>query len=125
MDICDALRNHSGKLSAIRGATAPPRNTFSHANRTRNPKMMEQLLWKTIDHLQTISPSFGGRSRYAKLPKRFKRLIHAVDSTTITLVLGKACLEVLALKKTLDLHRFEGLVPCQCKKTQPQKGCFK
>ena len=86
MDICDALRNHSGKLSAIRGATAPPRNTFSHANRTRNPKMMEQLLWKTIDHLQTISPSFGGRSRYAKLPKRFKRLIHAVDSTTIALV---------------------------------------
>ena len=47
---------------------------------------MEQLLWKTIDHLQTISPSFGGRSRYAKLPKRFKRLIHAVDSTTIALV---------------------------------------
>ena len=42
-----------------------------------------------------------------------------------SLGLGKACLEVLALKKTLDLHRFEGLVPCQCKKTQPQKGCFK
>jgi hypothetical protein len=85
-DICDALRNHVGKLSAIRGATAPARNTFSNANRTRDPKMMEALLWKMLDHFHTQSPNFGGRSRYAKLPKRFKRVIHAVDSTTIALV---------------------------------------
>ena len=37
-DVCDALRLHSGPLSAIRGATPPSKNAFSHANRKRNPK---------------------------------------------------------------------------------------
>jgi hypothetical protein len=40
-DVCDALRLHSGPLSALRAATAPPKNTLSHANRTRDPKMAE------------------------------------------------------------------------------------
>ena len=35
-DVCDALRLHSGPLSAIRGATPPSKNAFSHANRERN-----------------------------------------------------------------------------------------
>jgi hypothetical protein len=34
-DVCDALGLRSGPLSAIRGATAPKRNTLSHANRKR------------------------------------------------------------------------------------------
>ncbi len=38
-DVCDALRLHSGPLAALRAATAPPKNTLSHANRTRDPKM--------------------------------------------------------------------------------------
>ena len=28
-DVCDALRLHSGPLSALRGAMAPPKNTLS------------------------------------------------------------------------------------------------
>ncbi len=40
-DVCDALRLHSGPLSAIRGATAPSKNALSHANLERNPKMAE------------------------------------------------------------------------------------
>src|SRR6266498_2629196 len=44
-DVCDALRLHSGPLSAIRGATPPSRNAFSHANRERNPNMAEGLFW--------------------------------------------------------------------------------
>jgi hypothetical protein len=84
-DVCDALRLHSGPLSAVRGATPPPKNTLSHANRTRDPKMAEQLFWTVLDHLQTVQPAFGGNRR-PKFAFRFKRLIHVVDSTTIRLM---------------------------------------
>lgn len=84
-DVCDALRLHSGPLSALRAATPPPKNTLSHANRTRDPKMAEQLFWAVLDHLQTLQPSFGGNRR-PKFAFRFKRLIHVVDATTIQLM---------------------------------------
>jgi len=84
-DVCDALRLHSGPLSALRAATAPPKNTLSHANRTRNPKMAEQLFWAVLAHLQTLQPAFGGNRR-PKLAFSFKRLIHVVDATTIQLM---------------------------------------
>jgi len=84
-DVCDALRLHSGPLSAIRGATPPSKNALSHANRERNPKMAEALFWTMLEHLQQLHPDFGARRR-PKLAFRFKRLIHIVDSTTIQLV---------------------------------------
>jgi hypothetical protein len=84
-DVCDALRLHSGSLSALRGATPPPKNTLSHANRRRDPKMAEQLFWAVLAHLQTLQPAFGGNRR-PKFAFRFKRLIHVVDSTTIQLM---------------------------------------
>ncbi|MEI8288165.1 MAG: IS4 family transposase [Verrucomicrobiota bacterium] len=84
-DVCDALRLHSGPLSALRGATPPPKNTLSHANRTRDPQMAEQLFWAVLAHLQTLQPAFGGNRR-PKFAFRFKRLIHVVDSTTIQLM---------------------------------------
>jgi hypothetical protein len=84
-DVCDALRLHSGPLSAIRGATPPSKNALSHANRERNPKMAEALFWTMLAHLQQLHPGFGARRR-PKLAFRFKRLIHIVDSTTIQLV---------------------------------------
>jgi hypothetical protein len=34
-DVCDALRLHSGPLSALRGATAPTRNNLPYANKHR------------------------------------------------------------------------------------------
>jgi hypothetical protein len=34
-DVCDALRLHSGPLSAVQGATPPSRNNLSHANELR------------------------------------------------------------------------------------------
>ena len=84
-DVCDALRLHSGPLSAIRGATPPSKNALSHANRERNPKMAEALFWTMLGHLQQLHPGFGARRR-PRLAFRFKRLIHIVDSTTIQLV---------------------------------------
>jgi hypothetical protein len=84
-DVCDALRLHSGPLSAIRGATAPSKNALSHANRERNPEMAQALFWKMLEELQQLHPGFGARRR-PKFAFRFKRLIHVVDSTTIQLV---------------------------------------
>lgn len=44
-DICAGLELNSPGLRAIRGATPPKRNTFSHPNRTRDPRMAEALYW--------------------------------------------------------------------------------
>ncbi len=85
-DVCDALRLHSGPLSAVRGATPPPKNTLSHANRTRDPELAENLFWSVLGHLQTLQPGFGGH-HLPRFAFRFtRRLIHIVDSTTIQLM---------------------------------------
>lgn len=82
-DVCDALGVFSGLLSAIRGAVAPSPNALSHANRVRDARMAEQLLWAQLEHLQTVCPAFVMGTR--RLP-RFKRSLHVVDSTVIKLV---------------------------------------
>lgn len=82
-DVCDALRIFSGPLSAIRGASPPSRNAFSHANAQRDAKMAESMLWSMLDHLQIISPGYGSGTR--RLP-RFKRHLYAADGTVIRLV---------------------------------------
>jgi hypothetical protein len=84
-DICDTLANHEKMLKDIRGAVPPKRNTFSHANRKRDSRMAETLFWSVLEHLQTISPKFGIGRQYSGVPRRFKRLISAVDATTIKL----------------------------------------
>ncbi|MBQ8036349.1 MAG: IS4 family transposase, partial [Proteobacteria bacterium] len=87
-DICDGLQNFKGNLNDIRNATAPHRNTLSHANRTRDIALLKKLFWKTVEHYQQTHPKFftqGGRS-YFSLPRRFKRAIRAIDSTTIELI---------------------------------------
>ena len=84
-DVCDALSFVTGRLAAIRGAKAPSRNGFSHANRARDPELARRLFWATLEHLQTLAPGFGRRQQ-RRYGFRFKRLIHLVDSTTLTLV---------------------------------------
>jgi len=89
-DVCDALDLHSGPLSAIRGATAPSRNGFSHANRQRNPALAEDLFWQMLARLKSLCPAFaGGAGR--RLAGRFTRSIHVVDSTVIELI--ASCLD--------------------------------
>jgi hypothetical protein len=87
-DVCDSLHVHSGPLSTIRGATPPNRNTFSHANRTRNPELAEKLFWSVLNHLGSLRPDFYGRNgcRHSGALRRFKRSIHVVDATVIQLV---------------------------------------
>jgi hypothetical protein len=84
-DVCDALRNHSNPLGTIRGASAPSRNGLSYANKVRNGDMAEELFWSVLSSLKYHYPNFGGRN-YKGMPRRFKRAINIVDSTTISLV---------------------------------------
>lgn len=85
-DICDSLSNHAGTLAQIRNCTPPSRNGLSHANKTRNADMAEELFWKVYELLSTKYPEFLSSSRnYPGLPYRFRRTVRAVDSTTIQL----------------------------------------
>jgi hypothetical protein len=112
-DVCDSLRLHSGPLSAIRGATPPSRNGLSTANRERPAALAEQLFWKTLAHLQSVSPAFGAGRGGKRLAHRFKTAIHVVDATTIQLI--AACLDWAKHRRRkaaakchlrLDLHSF-------------------
>lgn len=47
--------------------------------------MAEDLFWGMLEHLKTIAPNFGIQESKI-MPRRFKRTIHAVDSSTIKLV---------------------------------------
>jgi hypothetical protein len=89
-DVCDALQLNSGPLSAIRGATTPTRNNFSHANKVRNAAMAEKLFSAMYEHLGNLSPQFVSGKAAKRFARKFKRTIHLVDSTTIELVLPVA-----------------------------------
>jgi hypothetical protein len=110
-DICDALRLYSGPLSSLRGATPPSRNNLSHANKRRDAGLAEQLFWAVLDHLQKLSPGFGTGRRGKGLARRFRRIIHVVDSSTIALI--ASCIDwaqhrrrkaAAKLHVRLDLH---------------------
>lgn len=87
-EICDAGRLHESELNRIRGASAPKRNTFSNANRTRDPKIAENLYWETFRHLEQLCPSFTRNKRNKGYLSRMRRNIEAIDSTTLQLTLN-------------------------------------
>ena len=110
-DVCDALGLHSGPLSAIRGATAPSRNNLAHANKRRDAALAERLFWSVLEHLQNLSPGFAAGRRGKGLARRFRRVIHVVDSSTIALI--ASCIDwaqhrrrkaAAKLHVRLDLH---------------------
>jgi hypothetical protein len=113
-DTCDCLHNHSGALSSMRGAVAPSKNAFSNANRARNADMAEGLFWSVLNELKRASPGFAMQGRnYCGIPRRFKRVINVVDSSTIKLVAN--CLDwakhrrrkaAAKMHLRLDLHSF-------------------
>jgi hypothetical protein len=85
-DVCDALQLNSGPLSAIRGATPPTRNNLSHADKVRDAGLAEQLFWEELKYLGELSPGFVSGKAGKRFLRRFKRKIHAVDSTTMQLI---------------------------------------
>jgi hypothetical protein len=87
-ETCDALRVHEAEFMRTRGATAPARNTFSNANRTRDPAMAEALYWRMLKRLQEECPGFTEYGRHSGFIFRLKREIFAMDSTTLQLTLA-------------------------------------
>lgn len=87
-DVCDGLKLNQRALGAVRGASAPSKNAFSHANKQREASLVERLFWAVLGHLGSLSPAFvGGHGRRGpKLAWRFKRTIQVVDATVIQLV---------------------------------------
>lgn len=84
-DVCDTLRLHKGALSTIRNATPPSRNGLSHANTVRSSGMAQELFYEMLSHFSTHFPKFGRFDAPFKLPRRIKRTINLIDSTTIQL----------------------------------------
>jgi len=86
--ICDAARQLAGAWRKIRGAEPPCRNTFSNANRTRDPKMAEDLFWEVYKHLSGTFQTFTQNGPHKGFIFRFRHRIFAIDSTTLQLALN-------------------------------------
>jgi hypothetical protein len=50
-EVCDSLHKHAGFLAQIRNCRPPSRNGPSHAKRSRNAGMAEELFWKVYESL--------------------------------------------------------------------------
>lgn len=84
-ELVDISKVYAKELSRIRGITSANLNTFSNANRTRNPSVMEKFFWMMYDHFRSGDENFVRAKHTGKL-SRFKfRNIYAIDSTTIKL----------------------------------------
>lgn len=112
-DICDGLRLHNGLLVTLRGATPPSRNNLSYSNKERDASLAEKVFWSVLAHLQTLQPGFAKGNRGKGVARRFRRVIHVVDSTTIQLV--ASCMDWAKHRRRkaaakchlrLDLHSF-------------------
>lgn len=112
-DVCDGLRMHSGLLVTLRAATPPSRNNLSHSNKERDAGLAEKIFWTVLGHLQSLHPGFARGNRGKGVARRFRRVIHVVDSTTIQLV--ASCMDWAKHRRRkaaakchlrLDLHSF-------------------
>ena len=84
-ELVDISKIYAKELSRIRGITSANLNTFSNANRTRNPAVMEKFFWMMYDHFKSQDESFIKAKHKGKLSRFKLRNIYAIDSTTITL----------------------------------------
>lgn len=87
-DICDSLGLHGGLLNSIRNATAPRRNTLSQANKTRSSEVIKAVYSDILAHCRAMHPAFCARGHrcYFRFPRKLKRVVRAIDSTTIELI---------------------------------------
>ena len=84
-ELVDISKIYAKELSRIRGITSANLNTFSNANRTRNPSVMEKFFWMMYDHFRKQDEAFV-RAKHTGRLSRFKlRNIYAIDSSTIKL----------------------------------------
>ena len=52
-ELVDISKIYAKELSRIRGITPANLNTFSNANRTRDPVVMEKFFWMMYDHFKS------------------------------------------------------------------------
>ena len=118
-ELVDISKIYAKELSRIRGISPANLNTFSNANRTRNPSVMEKFFWMMYDHFKSQDETFIKAKHKGKLSRFKLRNIYAIDSTTIKLAYW--CIKWAkhrqrkAVKPLASLHpRFDHCECCQC-----------
>ena len=61
-EIVDVSKIYAAELSRVRGITPANLNTFSNANRTRDPKVMQTFFWTMYDIFRNEEPDFIKRN---------------------------------------------------------------
>ena len=84
-ELVDVSKIYQPELSRIRGITAANLNTFSYANRERNPMVMQRFFWHVYEQFRKQDPAFVGGRHHGRLTRFKLRNIYAIDSTTIQL----------------------------------------
>ena len=84
-ELVDVSKIYEKELSRIRNTTSANLNTFSNANRTRNPKIIENFFWIVYNYLRSQDEMFIRGKHHGKLTRFKLRNIYAIDSTTIKL----------------------------------------
>ena len=85
-EVCDGLRMHAAALACVKGATPPSKNNLSNCNKRRDAAFIEALYWRVMEFLCQTNGGFGSSKCRKGYLRRFKKAIHAVDSTTVQLV---------------------------------------
>ena len=84
-ELVDLSTIFSGELRRICGIEAVKLTTFSHANRTHSPSVMQKFFWLVYGMFARKGPAFANPGHKGTLAKFRMRGIYAVDSTTIQL----------------------------------------
>jgi hypothetical protein len=84
-ELVDVSQIYASELKGIRGIVPAKLNTFSHANRTRNPEVVENFFWSVYEMMTRKDPKFAAGRRKGALSRFRARGIYAIDSSTIQL----------------------------------------
>ena len=86
-ELVDISEVHKAELSRIRGICPAKRNTFSYANRNRDPKVAQDFYWALRDWFDRRSPGFRSLHNRGALARFKARHVYAVDASLIPLSL--------------------------------------
>ena len=84
-ELVDVSQSYASELSRIRGIVPARLKTFSNANRTRNPEVVEKFFWHVYEKLKKENPGFIECPCKVPLVKFRSRGVYAIDSSTIRL----------------------------------------
>ena len=84
-EIVDVSKICAPEISRIRGISPASLNTFSNANRTHSPGVMQAFFWAVYGFFRNEGPDFVKGCHHGRLSKFKLRGIYAIDSTTIQL----------------------------------------